>query len=133
MKEMSIRALACVKTALGRVRLFKTRKREPRYLRRLPLLGDPTEKGVTDLTDKELSAWFEAHIDSCVWRTHLPTPTTPKQFNFEHYEAIKTEFLRRNNVRILLFTKVLIFLSIVLLFTSIASLLASLYNLGWIH
>lgn len=115
-----------------RVRLFKRRKREPKYLRRLPLLGDPTEKGVTDLTDKELSAWFEAHIDSCVWRTHSPTRITRTQFNFEHYEAIKAEFLRRNNVRILLFTKVLIFLSIVLLFIGIASLLASLYNLGWI-
>ncbi len=72
----------------------------------------PKEKNITEFRDEELLSWLKDYIGG--WASKGVAPQA-------HYEAVKTELMRRGNERILSLTKklhnftaVLVFLTFVL-------------------
>jgi bisphosphoglycerate-dependent phosphoglycerate mutase len=77
----------------------------------------PKEKNITEFTDEELLLWLKDYIGG--WASDGVAPQA-------HYEAVKTELMRRNNERTLSLTKKIHNLTAVLVFLTIVIILLTL-------
>lgn len=71
----------------------------------------PEEKNITEFSEKELELWLKDYIDG--WARKGVTPSV-------HYEAVKTELVRRNNKNLHKLTVVLVILTGILVFQTFA-------------
>ena len=77
----------------------------------------PAEKNVTEFSDKELLLWLKDYIDG--WATKGVSPSV-------HYEAVKTELIRRSNEKIFNLTQKLYNLTIALVILTVILVILTL-------
>ena len=77
----------------------------------------PEEKNITEFSDEELLSWLKNYVDG--WAKTGVTPAV-------HYEAIKTELIRRSNEKIFNLTEKLYGLTVVLVFLTVILVILTL-------